>query len=121
MFFASWLRKAIPKPAPVPTFLPRLEGFEDRCTPVCVGDPCSLTAVLGHSSNLLSVTATTATLTVPAGHLVALRPTPIVPPSPCQQAVLAFLESEGQAPPNPVIPAPAGLFVAAGWVTPSSL
>ena len=121
MFFTSWLRKTAPRPAPAARFRPQLESFEDRCTPVCVGDSCGLTAVLGYSSNLLTVTATTATLTVPNGHLVATPPTPIVPPNPAQQAVLAFLESNGQTPPQPIIPAPAGLFVAAGWVTPSSL
>ena len=105
------------------SFRPQLERFEDRCTPsgICVGDSCALVAPLGHGPVLLSVTATTATLTLPNDHIVALRPTPIVPPSPCQQAVLAFLESNGQFPPQPILPAPAGLFVAAGWVTPSSL
>ena len=103
------------------SFRPQLEALEERCTPVCIGDSCSLVTTLGHSSDLLAVTATTATLTVPNGHIVALPTSPIVPPSPCQQAVLAFLESNGQLPPQPILPAPAGLFVAAGWVTPSSL
>jgi hypothetical protein len=105
------------------SFRPQLERFEDRCTPsgICVGDSCALMAPLGHGPVLLTVTATTATLTVPNGHIVETPPSPIVPPSPCQQAVLAFLESNGQVPPAPIIPAPAGLFVAAGWVTPSSL
>ena len=105
------------------TFRPRLEALEDRCTPsgICVGDSCALVAPLGHGPVLLSVTATTATLTVPNGHIVEVPPQPVVPPSPCQQAVLAFLESNGQVPPVPILPAPAGLFVAAGWVTPSTL
>src|SRR5262249_25444900 len=106
-------------------FRPRLDALEDRCTPsgICVGDSCALMAPLGHGHSpvLLTVTATTATLTLPNGHIVEYPPQPVVPPNPAQQAVLAFLESNGQFPPQPIIPAPAGLFVAAGWVTPSLL
>ncbi len=113
-------------------FRPQLESLEERCTPSCFGDFCSLTARLGHSPNLLTVAATTATLTVPNGHIVAYPPSPIAPPNPIappspiappvpiRQEVLQFLESNGQAPPQPIIPGPAGLFVAAHFIDPSA-
>ena len=93
-------------------FRPRLEALEDRCTP----SDLSLQAPLGFSPNLLTVTATTATLAIPNGNLVAFAPNPSS--GRLQQAVLHFLENNGY-PPVPVIPGPPGLFVAAGFVNPS--
>jgi len=102
------------------TFRPQLEALEERCTPTCIGDSCSLEAPLGgHSPVITAVTATTMTLTTPNGHLVAYPPSPITPPNPVRQEALAFLASEGLTPPVPVLPGPVGLFVAAGFISPS--
>src|SRR5690349_17852813 len=103
-------------------FRPQLEALEHRCTPcgICVGDSCALQTSLGHSPVLLTATATTLTLTVPNGRVVALPPHPITPPQPIRQEVIIFLESAGQAPPQPIIPGPAGLFVAANFIDPSA-
>ena len=103
-------------------FRPQMEALKSRCTPsgICVGDSCALEAPLGHSPVLLTATATTLTLTVPNGRVVALPQQPVTPPTPIRQEVLLFLESNGQTPPQPVIPGPPGLFVAANFIDPSA-
>jgi len=111
-------------------FRPQLEALEERCTPVCVGDSCSLTVPIAGSSLTISVRGDSLGLTVADGNSVTLPTTPTAPPAasapqsasppePLKQAVGDFLATNGQPPLSGGVPGPAGLFVASGLVSPS--
>ena len=100
-------------PAPK-RFRPQVVQVEDRCVPATV------VPRLGQSSVFLTLSATQGTtqeaLLVPDGNTVQMPAQPVVPPSPCQQAVLAFEQANG-TPPSPIVPGP---LIAAGFITPSA-
>ncbi len=123
MSFFSWLRNqtslrssrgGAKRRSTMPRFHPNLEALEGRLVPATV------VPTPGQSLVILDISATPTTtqlaLIVPSGNTVQAPPSPIVPPSPAQQAVLAFLQDNG-VPPVPINP---GLLIAAGFITPAS-